>query len=292
MLLEYIIKGCAHFFNLFFDYFDYITQNTYLFILVVLIAICLIMYKTVKEDIVSLIKTFLGLFKYFIVDFSIVLNIIQFIIIFNCNNDVNNFTIVVAVIEFCIQCFETLNNSTQILSNERIISSKSIKNIMKGNLLIIATKIISILEEYSFDINSMKIYTIWMGIAIVVQLLNYIITNSLFIYEELNIRRKIKFKNYKSILFFIDYVKAIIISKNDMKIMVLFQKYLIVNNDTNNIDRSEIIKMLKLFKIFYDKEEKNKNIKYLEYMEWFNVTCNQLEKIKKENYDNEEVPIN
>ncbi len=250
------------------------------------------MYKTVKEDIVSLIKTFLGLFKYFIVDFSIVLNIIQFIIIFNCNNDVNNFTIVVAVIEFCIQCFETLNNSTQILSNERIISSKSIKNIMKGNLLIIATKIISILEEYSFDINSMKIYTIWMGIAIVVQLLNYIITNSLFIYEELNIRRKIKFKNYKSILFFIDYVKAIIISKNDMKIMVLFQKYLIVNNDTNNIDRSEIIKMLKLFKIFYDKEEKNKNIKYLEYMEWFNVTCNQLEKIKKENYDNEEVPIN
>ena len=225
--MEYFIRGTAHFFNLFAEFFEH-CENVVYFIFVILFFILIIWnFSKIKNSLKDIIKSYARLFKFFIFLLAFVLLLITSILTYKCNNQFKVLSLIVAIINFFKETFNLFDNKVLHDDKLKIFTFKDWKNILISTLVLVCFKITYWAELYVFDIDEIKKYFIAMFIVVCIQIFIVLFFKLYTIYEKVFFL-VINSKEYTRIKRIKNFIEVLKIAKNDINcfrvIRIYFQK--------------------------------------------------------------------
>lgn len=225
--MEYFIRGTAHFFNLFADFFEH-CENVVYFIFAILFFILIIWnFSKTKNSLKVFIKSYAKLFKFYIFLLAFVLLLISSILTYKCNNQFKVLSLIVAIINFFKETFNLFDNKVLHDDKLKIFIFKDWKNILISTLVLVFFKITYWAELYMFNIDEIKKYVIEMFIVICIQIFIVLFFKLYTIYEKVFFL-VVNSKEYTKIQRIKNFIEILKIAKNDINcfrvIRIYFQR--------------------------------------------------------------------
>lgn len=236
--MEYFIKGTAHFFNLFADFFEHCENVIYFIFIMICFGFVICNLGKIKNSLKEIIKSYVKLFKFVFFMLAFFLLLIATILTFKSNNQFKVLSLIVAIINFFKETFNIFDNKVLHDDKVKIFTFKDWKSIVIANLGLIFFKITYWTELYTFNIDEIKEYFITMFTVVCIQIFVIVICKLYTIYEKvffLTLKSK-EYTKIKKIMNFIDILK---IARNDINcfrvIRIYFQRQRITKDTYNEI---------------------------------------------------------